>query len=177
MNHLNCLPIKIGAMSDTRVIISCVNYNHETLLISNFQEQIVDQLVDHYHTRLMENKAAISKLLNFGIGIPDIKKLKIGLCDRKLNRVVACSRCAEGASIRGILEVHGLIKPSGHEELRGCVTLPLYDENGLVLGIYGRRMAQYIRREGRRHILWLATQDAINKLNFPAKIVELHYDE
>ncbi len=164
-------------MSDMRIVISCVDYNHETLLISDFQEHVIDQLINYYHARLLENKAAIKQLFNLGISIQEIKKLKLGLCDRTLNKAVPKSLSCEGASIRGTLEVHGLIKPSGHEELRGCVTMPLYDENGLVAGIFGRRMAQYIRRNGRRHILWLATQDAINKLSFPAKIKELQYDE
>lgn len=177
MNHLNFLPIKIGAMSDTRIVISCVDYNHETLLISDFQEQVIEQLIDYYHGRLLDNKAITKKLFSFGISISDIKTLKLGLCDRTLNKVVPKGLSDEGASIRGTLEVHGLIKPSGHEELRGCVTMPLYDENGLVSGIFGRRMAQYIRRNGRRHVLWLATQDAINKLSFPVKIKELHNAE
>lgn len=176
MNHLNYLPIKIGVMSDMRIVISCVDYNHETLLISDFQEQAIEQLINYYHVRLIDNKATINKLSKCGITLDDIKTLKLGLCDRTLNKVVPDSLTNNGASIRGVLEVHGLIKPTGHEELRGCVTMPLYDENGLVAGIFGRRMSQYIRRNGRRHILWLATQDAINKLSFPSKILELYHD-
>lgn len=176
MNHLNYLPIKIGVMSDMRIVISCVDYNHETLLISDFQEQVIEQLMNYYHEQLIDNKSTIKKLSEFGISINDIKTLKLGLCDRTLNKAVPHSLTNNGASIRGVLEVHGLIKPTGHEELRGCVTMPLYDENGLIAGVFGRRMSQYIRRNGRRHILWLATQDAINKLHFPAKIMELQYD-
>ena len=54
--------------------------------------------------------------------------------------------------------------------------IPLYDENGLVAGIFGRRTTQYIRRNGRRHVLWLATQDAINKLSFPIQIEALQHE-
>jgi hypothetical protein len=176
MDHVNTLPISIGAMSDMRIIISCVDYNHEILSVSDFQEQVVEQLIDFYHQRLCQNLAVVKSLVAMGITQNDIKQNRIGLCDRTLHQHVASSRTFEGASVRGVLEVHGLIRPSGHEELRGCIVVPLHDENGLIAGIFGKRLAQYIRRNGRRYSLWLATQNSINTLVFPSVVEVLRYE-
>lgn len=59
MNHVNTLPLNIGAMSNTHIVISCVDYNHEILSVSDFQEQVVEQLVLFYHTRLCHNLAKL----------------------------------------------------------------------------------------------------------------------
>lgn len=173
MDHVNTLAVNIGAMSNTRIVISCVDYNHEILSVSDFQEHVVSQLVDFYHHRLCQNLAALRALALAGISIEDIKKHKFGLCDRTLHQHIQSSRTFEGASVRGVLEVHGLLRPSGHEEFRGCVIIPLYDENGLIAGIFGKRLAQYIRKNGRRFTLWLATQNAVNTLVFPQIVEEL----
>lgn len=176
MDQLNTLAVNIGAMSNTRVVISCVDYNHEILSISDFQEHVVEQLVKFYHTRLCQNLAVVRSLENLGISKRDINHYKIGFCDRTLHQHIASSRTFEGASVRGVLEVHGLLRPSGHEELRGCVIVPLYDENGLIAGIFGKRLAQYIRRNGRRYTIWLATQNAINTLVFPNMVEVLRHE-
>ncbi|WP_371196116.1 hypothetical protein [Glaciecola sp. SC05] len=176
MNHLNSMNIAVGAMSNMRVLISCVDYNHDILSVSDFQEQVIEQLLDYYHSRLLCNLATLRKLESIGVSKTIIKKYKIGLCDRTLNHHVDHSRTPEGASVRGVLEVHGLIRPSGHEELRGCLVVPLFDENGLIAGVFAKRLAQYIRRNGRRFTLWLATQNAINTLVFPNIIEVLRHE-
>lgn len=175
MDQSTMLNLNVGVMSDTNIIISCVEYNHDILLISDFQEQVIEQLVTYYHHTLIQNKAVLNRLSQMGFKLSDVKALNLGLCDRTLNQVVASNRHASGANVRGVLELHGLLRNTGHEVFRGCAIMPLYDENGCISGIFGRRLAQYIRGNGRRHILWLATQDAINKLVFPPQLEELRY--
>jgi len=176
MDHFNTIAVNIGAMSNTRVVISCVDYNHEILSVSDFQEHVVEQLVSFYHTRLCNNLSVLKRLNAIGISLNRVKQLKLGLCDRALHQHIASSRTFEGGAIRGVLEVHGLLRPSGHEEFRGCIVVPLYDENGLIAGVFGKRLAHYIRRNGRRYTFWLATQNAINTLVFP-DIVEVLRNE
>jgi hypothetical protein len=100
MNQLNTLAVSIGAMSNTRVVISCVDYNHEILSVSDFQEHVVEQLVDFYHNRLCQNLALVRSLEKIGISKRDINHHKMGLCDRTLHQHVASSRTFEGASVR-----------------------------------------------------------------------------
>jgi hypothetical protein len=175
MNQLNTITIAIGAMSNVRIIVSCVDYNHEVLSLSDFQEQVVEQLLNYYHTRLLQNLAVLRTLSSIGISKAKVKQYRLGLCDRTLNLHIADARTYNGACVRGILEVHGLIRPSGHEELRGCVVVPLTDENGLVAGIFAKRLSQYVRQSGRRFTLWLATQNAINTAVFPDIVEELRH--
>ncbi|MFC4698820.1 hypothetical protein ACFO4O_01425 [Glaciecola siphonariae] len=172
MNQLNKISVDVGAGSNIRVLVSCVDYNHEVLSLSDFQDQVVEQVLDYYHARLLNNTSALQTLLSDGINKAVIKQHRIGLCDRTLNLHIANARTYNGACVRGILEVHGLIRPSGHETLRGCVIVPLTNEKGMVSGIFAKRMAQYVQQSSKRFTLWFATQNAINTAIFP-DIVEV----
>lgn len=176
MTYLNSLTLDIGAMSNTRIVLSCNNYSFESLTSASFPDIVIEQLVDYYHTRLMDNKQLLAKVFDLGFTASAVKQLKLGVCDRTLSQIVPSNRDIDGAAIRGTLQVLGLIRGTGHEEFRGCIVLPIRDENGLINAIYGRRMAPYIRRNGRRFVLWLATQDAINTLVFPSDIARLNDD-
>ena len=62
------------------------------------------------------------------------------MADRTLGYRVPHSRTAAGARIRGRLRDLGLVKASGHEHFRGCVTFPVLDAGGDVGEVYGRRL-------------------------------------
>ncbi len=46
-----------------------------------------------------------------------------------------------------MLKSVGLFKASGHEALRGCITIPLFDDNGKVTGIIGRRIDRSVKAD------------------------------
>lgn len=105
MNHLNTLSVDIGAMSNTRIIISCVDYNHEILSVSDFQEHVVTQLINFYHVRLCQNLAAMRALKEMGIPESIVTQHKLGLCDRTLHQqLVSNKRVYEQLLASGLTE-------------------------------------------------------------------------
>ena len=64
---------------------------------------------------------------------------KIGVCNRTLGYYLPEGNRSNGARIRDELKQVGLLKSNGHEHFRGCITVRIMDENGIITEIYGRR--------------------------------------
>jgi DNA primase catalytic core len=95
-----------------------------------------------YHSSLMVNREAQNYLKNRGIKELEIfKKYQIGYCDgRKLNSTVV-----QSVEQKQQLYKLGLLNDKGNESFYKCITFPLLDTQGQVLGFYGRSI------EGKRH--------------------------
>ena len=94
----------------------------------------------HYATCLQSNDKAmqfVARTLELSL---DIDNLSIGFSDRTLGKQFPCNNIKAGQEIRAQLTSLGLYKETGHETLRGCVTIPLYDEQGKVTGFEAYRI-------------------------------------
>lgn len=102
---------------------------------------LVGQVVAHYAQALAGHSEAQAFLARRRIDHPEaVEAFKVGVADRTLGYRVPHSRTAAGARIRGRLRDLGLVKASGHEHFRGCVTFPVTDAAGVVGEVYGRRL-------------------------------------
>jgi DNA primase len=107
-------------------------------------QQWLERVVDHYHTRLLETPAAQDYLRSRGITATEfVTSFRVGYADGTLAQKLP----AEG---RRALRRVGVLTGSGRELLRGCVIFPLVAvvgaNSGHVVGLYGRSI------EGRRHL-------------------------
>jgi DNA primase catalytic core len=124
--------------------------------------QLLQQVADFYQSRLELNIDAQEYLTKRGIGSADaVKTFGIGFCDRSLGLRIPHSRVKAGNELRTKLTELGVLRATGHEHLRGCVTFPVTDASG-VTQIYGRRIQKAeVRQDGKRTIsqeaakLWL----------------------
>ncbi|WP_150122666.1 hypothetical protein [Rhodopirellula islandica] len=66
--------------------------------------------------------------------------LRVGFADRTLGKQIPAKQLKLGRDIRARLKQVGILKASGHESLRGFVTVPLTDREGNTTGIYGLRI-------------------------------------
>ena len=96
------------------------------------------QVLDYYHARLKENPAALAYLKKRGIGAEAVAAFKLGFVDRTLGLRLPQKNRAEGAALRERLQRLGLMRDTGHEHLRGCVTFPVIAESGEIGTVYGR---------------------------------------
>jgi DNA primase catalytic core len=96
------------------------------------------QVLDYYHARLAENPAALAYLKKRGLGADVIAAFKIGFVDRTLGLRLPNNQRKEGAAIRERLTRLGVLRQTGHEHLRGCVTFPVIAESGEIGTVYGR---------------------------------------
>jgi len=105
--------------------------------------ELLDQAVDYYHERLLKSPAALDYLKGRGLHNEDaIEKFRLGYSDRTLGlRLPERSRKA-GKAIRERLGKLGLIRKSGHEHFNGSVIVPVFDEQGHVAEMYGRKVGK-----------------------------------
>jgi len=114
---------------------------------------VLDTVVDHYRNALVGSSA-------FGWlerrGIADgaaIGKFGVGFSDRTLGKVLPAKQ-SDPAEVRPRLQRLGVLRESGHEQFRGCVTFPIVDAAGDVVEVYGRTIGKDARLDAGRH-RWL----------------------
>lgn len=103
--------------------------------------ELLGMVVGHYAEALAGHGDALAFLARRRVDEPEaIEAFRIGFADRTLGYRIPHSRTADGARVRGRLRDLGVIKASGHEHFRGCLTFPILDRAGQVGEVYGRRL-------------------------------------
>ena len=113
---------------------------------------LLDAVVDHWHACLMTADGRDALLAHLGISLEMAVALRIGLSDRTLGLRLPGRRWKSGLVLRSRLADLGIMRPSGHEAFRGCVTIPVVDPVGTVTGIFGIRTDP--RLPGVRGAVW-----------------------
>lgn len=98
------------------------------------------QVLDYYHARLAENPAALAYLKKRGLSSEAVAAFKIGFVDRTLGLRLPNNQRKEGAAMRERLTRLGVLRSTGHEHLRGCLTFPVVAESGAIGTVYGRAL-------------------------------------
>jgi DNA primase len=109
-------------------------------------QTLLRQVVDYYAERLRDPQAGAAArgyLEKRGLGSAEaIAAHGIGFADRTLGLRLPERTRKAGADIRERLEKLGLYRESGREHFNGCVVFPLLDQDGAILGLYGRKIVE-----------------------------------
>ena len=125
--------------------------------IESSDEQSKIEVIDYYHETLLNSPEALSYLEKRGIKDLDvIQKFKIGYADRSLGQRLPARNCKEGNLLRDKLIGTGILRSSGHEHYWGSVTIPIFNEDGNVVQIYGRKIRDDLK-EGTVYHSYLAS--------------------
>jgi DNA primase catalytic core len=101
---------------------------------------LFSQAVGYYHERLKQTPQARAYLAGRGLDSDElIDHFQIGFADRSLGLRLPESSRKEGTALRSRLTQLGLWRESGHEHFSGCIVVPLRDEAGHSVSLYGRR--------------------------------------
>jgi DNA primase len=121
-------------------------------------QALLNQVIDFYHQTMKQNPEGIEYLQKRGLNNSEmIDHFKLGLANRTLAyRLPARDRQA-GKEIRGKLIELGILRESGHEHFAGSLVIPIYDETGNVVEVYGRKLRNHLR-EGTIYHLYLPGQ-------------------
>ncbi len=96
---------------------------------------ILDEVAKRYASTLTATAEARAYLATRKLDVPELlSRFGVGYSDGRLAEVLGSSQKAE-------LERLGVLKASDREHFAGCITVPLWDEAGHVVGFYGRRIA------------------------------------
>jgi DNA primase len=103
------------------------------------RSELLTRVVQIYHDTLQEDRKALDYLIGRGFADGDfLKRFKIGSVNGRLRQILP--QDPDHEFIRGLKEV-GLLNEKGREHFHGCVVFPIFDDNGAVVGMYGRRVS------------------------------------
>jgi len=107
---------------------------------------LLAQVVGYYHETLKRSPEALDYLKARGLAHPElIDRFKLGFANRTLGLRLPKANRAAGAEIRGRLQKLGVLRASGHEHFNGSLVVPVYDEQGAVSEMYGRKVTPNLR--------------------------------
>ena len=90
-----------------------------------------------------------------------IDHFKLGFANRTLGYRLPLKNRKEGAAIRGQLQRIGLLRASGHEHFNGSIVMPVINEMGQVLEVYGRKINDNLRKGTPTHLYLPGTHAGI----------------
>jgi len=109
------------------------------LALPDDDQELLAAVVTHYVERLWEHPEAEGLLRQIGAGVEVAKELSIGLCDRTLGLRLPDRQWRAGRQVRDRLSALGVLRPSGHEDMRGCLVVPVVSD-GAVVALYGHSL-------------------------------------
>lgn len=116
-------------------------------------QALLNQTVDYYHERLLATPEATAYLMARGLNHPElVAHFKLGVADRTLGLRLPDKRRVAGADIRARLTRIGLYRESGHEHFNGSLIVPVVDEAGDVVEVYGRKLLDNLRVGTPKHL-------------------------
>ena len=112
------------------------------------------QVTGYYHERLKQSATARAYLAWRGLDSDElIDRFQIGFADRTLGLRLPEKNRKEGDALRTRLTQLGLWRDSGHEHFNGCIVVPLHNEQGQIVSVYGRRASRPAATRGElRHL-------------------------
>src|ERR1039458_146945 len=119
--------------------VSFFDRSFESLNSADFDDGLLNAVVNHWHNCLMASDDRDSILNSLGVTIEFATKIRIGLSDRTLGLQIPGRRGKAGLVIRTRLLEFGILRESGHEEFRGCVVIPI-SKGDRVCSVFGRRL-------------------------------------
>ena len=123
----------------------------------NLDYMMIDKVFEYYHQVLTRSSKLLEMLLRRKVDLESINRLQIGFADRTLGFELQSHRRIQGSMNRGHLQRLGLLRASGHELFRGAMVFPYRNNEGQIVGAYGRR-PYHQRRSPVYHLYWNAEQ-------------------
>jgi DNA primase catalytic core len=111
------------------------------------------QVVDYYNEMLKQSPEAMRYLAARGLTSSEmIDRFKLGFANRTLGYRLPAKNRAAGAQMRGRLQELGILRESGHEHFNGSVVIPVFNAQGEVVEMYGRKITSKLREGTPNHL-------------------------
>ncbi len=123
-------------------------------------QELLREVVNYYHETLLQSPEALDYLQKRGLDDAELlNEFKLGYANRTLGLRLPQKNRKAGSELREKLQRIGIYRESGHEHLNGSVVVPLLDESGEVVQLYGRKILDNLR-EGTAYHLYLPSPQA-----------------
>lgn len=146
-NDVALAPTKPGAVkhSSVRRLPSPVNAEAD-------DAAMLSDVVSYYQQQLKASDEAMAYLQKRGVDEAAARHFRLGYANRTLGLRLPEANRNEGAKVRARLQQLGVYRESGHEHLAGSLVVPLLDESGSVVGLYGRKVTAHLRTGTPNHL-------------------------
>jgi len=115
--------------------------------------KLLAQVIDYYHETLKQSPEALAYLEKRGIANAEaIDRFKLGFANRTLGYRLPMKNRKDGAALRGQLQRIGVLRSSGHEHFNGSLVMPVLDDVGNVVEVYGRKINDRLRKGTPMHL-------------------------
>jgi DNA primase catalytic core len=121
-------------------------------------QELLDQVIDFYHTTLKASPEALEYLEKRGLGSLElIEHFRLGYANRTLAYRLAPKQYKAGAEMRTALQRVGILRDSGHEHFNGSIVVPLFGAGAgsaprAVVGAYARKLLDNLRAGTPKHL-------------------------
>jgi DNA primase len=104
------------------------------------------QVARYYHESLKNSPDALKYLQGRGLTSSEmIEHFQLGFANRTLGYGLPEKNRVVGAELRGRLQKLGILRESGHEHFNGSVVIPIFNREGEVVQMYGRKITPGLR--------------------------------
>jgi DNA primase catalytic core len=111
------------------------------------------EIVGYYNESLKQSPEALKYLESRGLKSSDIiDRFKLGFANRTLGYRLPAKNRAAGAEMRGRLQRLGIYRESGHEHFNGSIVIPVFNGQGEVVEMYGRKITPNLREGTPDHL-------------------------
>jgi DNA primase catalytic core len=140
------LPAEVVKRSTVRTLPAPVSLDADDRVL-------LGQVADYYHQTLKETPDALAYLEARGLRHPElILRFKLGFANRTLGLRLPEKNRKSGAEARRRLERIGIMRESGHEHFTGSLVVPIVDDAGNVVELYGRKIRNDLRKGTPLHL-------------------------
>jgi DNA primase len=121
-------------------------------------QELLDQVIDFYHTTLKSSPEALEYLEKRGLGSMElIDHFRLGYANRTLAYRLAPKQYKAGAEMRSAVQRVGILRDSGHEHFNGSIVVPLFGAGAdgalrPVVGAYARKLLDNLRAGTPKHL-------------------------
>jgi DNA primase len=131
----------------------------QSFSLATGDQELLNQVIDFYHTTLKASPEALEYLERRGLGNPElIERFRLGYANRTLAYRLAPKQYKAGAEMRTALQRVGILRDSGHEHFNGSIVVPLFGGDRsdraarAVVGAYARKLLDNLRVGTPKHL-------------------------
>jgi DNA primase len=139
-----------------RAVRSTVTRLPSPLAAGANDRELLERVVGFYAQTLRESPQALDYLKERGLAHRElVERFRLGYANRTLGYRLPAKNRKAGGELRGALQRLGVLRGSGHEHLSGSLVIPVFDEHGAPVQLYGRKIAVRGLRAGTALHLYL----------------------
>jgi DNA primase len=117
-------------------------------------QALLAQVIEYYHATLKAAPEALKYLEARGLVHGElVTRFKLGYANRTLGLRLPEKNRKAGAEVRERLSRIGILRQwSGHEHFNGALVVPIIDERGVIVQVYGRKITENLRKGTELHL-------------------------